>query len=483
MRTDPNPQSTIRRVGMPGAGLPSAAGAEPLFRSLQPVRERAAAAADHDISTLRQTLGLWHGDQEPAPGEGGLASSWELGAVSAGENPGIGLASPADVRAASLSEVQPGESDEEIQWNGRMEAAVSRWFRWQLSVLGFGTGREGLGSRFLRVLCFASAFSLGIVVACSANDDAAWGVWGSTTAAVLAVWWMQQAESKLGRCAAAARLVLRLLVALVVGWLAWAAVLGLLADLWRGDTSGDPYGVAFYILWPPTSMAAGVAFVKLRGRAARDPLREGELRRRCCCTSETLWDVAVQTLLVGTLSAAGWGVWYVLYDGYRWEWAWDLPRGYVFGYDRLQEQYSAAVAAARARHNSTENPDYDLDVIRDDPAVAAARDREYAHKNLVQGTLAALAFGGPVAAVLAARGGAHCVGKFPDGLPDGPGSRGCGRLCRVRTPVHVVHAWLRKFSWVAQVLFMVELYGKFGTHHAVHGARRLHQELGRRTHL
>eukprot|EP01051_Picozoa_sp_SAG22_P020467 SAG22_NODE_4149_length_1367_cov_3.360410_1_plen_121_part_10 len=121
---------------MPGAGLPSA-GAEPLFRSLQP--DERAAAADHDISPLRQTLGLWHGDQDPAPGEGGLASSWELGAVSAGEDPGIGLASPVDVRAAGpVSE--RGESDEEIQWNGRMEAAVSRWFRWQLSVLGFGTG-------------------------------------------------------------------------------------------------------------------------------------------------------------------------------------------------------------------------------------------------------------------------------------------------------------------------------------------------------
>eukprot|EP01051_Picozoa_sp_SAG22_P032747 SAG22_NODE_13977_length_388_cov_2.505190_1_plen_114_part_10 len=110
------------------------------------------------------------------------------------------------------------------------------------------------------------------------------GVWGSTTAAVLAVWWMQQAESKLGRCAAAARLAMTLLVALVVGFLGWVVVLGLLSDLFGG--SGDPYGVAFYILWPPTSVAAGVAFVKLRGRAARDPLREGELRRRCCCTSE-----------------------------------------------------------------------------------------------------------------------------------------------------------------------------------------------------
>ena len=129
---------------MAGAGLP---GAEPLLQLAHSERE----AEEYDVSPLRQSLGLWRDGQAPTPGADDPASSWELGSITLGA-PGIGLASPAG-RAGSGSE--PRESDEELEWHGRMEACVSRWFRWQLSVLGFGTGREGLGSRFLRVLLFA----------------------------------------------------------------------------------------------------------------------------------------------------------------------------------------------------------------------------------------------------------------------------------------------------------------------------------------
>ena len=140
---------------MAGAGLP---GAEPLLRL---IAHSEREAEEYDVSPLRQSLGLWRDGQAPTPGGGDdPASSWELGSITLGD-PGIGLASPAG-RAGSGSE-PPRESDEELAWHGRMEACVSRWFRWQLSVLGFGTGREGLGSRFLRVLLFASA--VGFIVA------------------------------------------------------------------------------------------------------------------------------------------------------------------------------------------------------------------------------------------------------------------------------------------------------------------------------
>ena len=106
------------------------------------------------------------------------------------------------------------------------------------------------------------ALAVGFAVAAATDSHHFSGrVFGCSTAAVLSVWWLQQAESKLGRCAVAARLAMALLVALAAGWLIWSAVLGLLADLWRGHATGDPYGVAFYVLWPATSVAAGAARV------------------------------------------------------------------------------------------------------------------------------------------------------------------------------------------------------------------------------
>ena len=160
------------------------------------------------------------------------------------------------------------------------------------------------------------------------------------------------------------------------------------------------------------SIAVLGGWQKLQGQAARDPLAEGQLRRRCCCTSAALCDLLVQVLLVGVASAIGLGVLLLKCT--------DINIG-------ERSDLCPGASAYSAEERAFEN-------------------RSFLVLMLV-----------PVLVVLLARAVAHCVAKTRPAA-----RRRWIRCLALRTPVHAVHGWLQKFSWFAQLLFLVELYMLIG---------------------